>query len=218
MGNERAITGELICDPTPQIPRRSVAGPPSLCLCHMRSEHLQKHLNPPNQRISNLLFLFIQFGWWLDSNEWEGWRLDEHMLQLVFFISFECESLCIRITTKSHPDQSERRKSSICKVTLNYMVKIMSLWQQSMLLCTCGLTLLIANTGLWLWKVVFFFVRVTRVWCMFREYYKFHSNPLKACYKRWSGGGLSSLLAACGENRTDWASCLSKNRFIFLWA
>lgn len=71
----------------------------------MRSEHLQKQRNPPNQRILNLPLLFIRFGWWLDSNEWEDWRLDQHMLQLVFFISFECQSLCNRITTTSHTQQ-----------------------------------------------------------------------------------------------------------------
>lgn len=65
---------------------------------------------------------------------------------------------------------------------LYFMVKIMSLWQQSMLLCACGLTLLSAKT-----LVVplegCVFVRVTRVWYMFRESHKFLSDPLEACYK-----------------------------------
>lgn len=111
------------------------------------------------------------------------------MLRLVFFISFECEdwfsTLNFNETTRVY--QSERWNCSICKVMLYYMVKIMSLWQQSMLLCTCGVPLLIANT-LIVSTEGCVSVRVTRVWYMFRESYKFLSDPLEACSKRWSGG------------------------------
>lgn len=63
----------------------------------------------------------------------------------------------------------------------------MLLWQQSMLLCTCGLTLLIANT-LVVSMEGCIFVRGTCVWYMFKESYKFLSDPLEACYKQLSRG------------------------------